>query len=135
MKSSASVADKATINPLSVAYGNKRIVNAVCDQPSGGYSGQAKDMTIHTKHSVRMWDSLNALYSNHTGQSKEIIEKIMDKDYFMTPEEAKEFGIIDEGLMKELWLWSLMMLAKKAKKMIRVQTSFRDLGLSGIWVH
>ncbi|KAL6295401.1 ATP-dependent Clp protease proteolytic subunit 2, mitochondrial [Prunus avium] len=65
-------------------------------QPSGGYSGQAKDMTIHTKQIVRVWDSLNALYSKHTGQSVEIIQKNMDRDYFMTPEEAKEFGIIDE---------------------------------------
>ncbi|KAI9085045.1 hypothetical protein K1719_033037 [Acacia pycnantha] len=65
-------------------------------QPSGGYSGQAKDITIHTKQIVRIWDSLNALYSKHTGQSLEIVQKNMDRDYFMTPEEAKEFGLIDE---------------------------------------
>lgn len=65
-------------------------------QPSGGYSGQAKDMTIHTKQIVRVWDALNELYSKHTGQSVDIIQKNMDRDYFMTPEEAKEFGIIDE---------------------------------------
>lgn len=65
-------------------------------QPSGGYSGQAKDMTIHTKQIIRVWDSLNALYAKHTGQNVEIIQKNMDRDYFMTPEEAKEFGIIDE---------------------------------------
>ncbi|XVF66992.1 hypothetical protein PTKIN_Ptkin10aG0084400 [Pterospermum kingtungense] len=64
-------------------------------QPSGGYSGQAKDLTIHTKQIVRVWDSLNALYSKHTGQSIDVIEKNMDRDYFMTPEEAKEFGLID----------------------------------------
>lgn len=65
-------------------------------QPSGGYSGQAKDMTIHTKQIVRVWDALNQLYSKHTGQPVEIIQKNMDRDYFMTAEEAKEFGIIDE---------------------------------------
>ncbi|XP_022982639.1 ATP-dependent Clp protease proteolytic subunit 2, mitochondrial-like [Cucurbita maxima] len=65
-------------------------------QPSGGYSGQAKDMSIHTKQIVRVWDALNELYSKHTSQSVEIIQKYMDRDYFMTPEEAKEFGIIDE---------------------------------------
>nr|GMD34205.1 ATP-dependent Clp protease proteolytic subunit 2, mitochondrial-like [Ipomoea batatas] len=65
-------------------------------QPSGGYSGQAKDMTIHTKQIVRVWDALNELYSKHTWQSVDIIQKNMDRDYFMTPEEAKEFGIIDE---------------------------------------
>lgn len=65
-------------------------------QPSGGYSGQAKDISIHTKQIVRVWDSLNALYVKHTGQSLELIEKNMDRDYFMTPDEAKEFGIIDK---------------------------------------
>jgi ATP-dependent Clp protease protease subunit len=65
-------------------------------QPSGGYSGQAKDMTIHTKQIVRVWDSLNELYSKHTGQPIDVIQKNMDRDYFMTPQEAKEFGIIDE---------------------------------------
>ncbi|KAI8560694.1 hypothetical protein RHMOL_Rhmol04G0276600 [Rhododendron molle] len=65
-------------------------------QPSGGYSGQAKDMTIHTKQIIRVWDALNELYVKHTGQPIDIIQKNMDRDYFMTPEEAKEFGIIDE---------------------------------------
>ncbi|KAK8658388.1 hypothetical protein V6N13_036595 [Hibiscus sabdariffa] len=65
-------------------------------QPSGGYSGQAKDIAIHTKQIVRVWDALNALYSKHTGQSVDVIQKNMDRDYFMTPEEAKDFGLIDE---------------------------------------
>ncbi|KAJ8426867.1 hypothetical protein Cgig2_016085 [Carnegiea gigantea] len=65
-------------------------------QPSGGYSGQAKDLTIHTNHIVRVWDSLNALYVKHTGQPLDIIQKNMDRDNFMNPEEAKEFGLIDE---------------------------------------
>ncbi|KAG6606902.1 ATP-dependent Clp protease proteolytic subunit 2, mitochondrial [Cucurbita argyrosperma subsp. argyrosperma] len=65
-------------------------------QPSGGYSGQAKDITIHTKQIVRVWDALNELYSKHTSQPIDTIKEYMDRDYFMTPEEAKEFGIIDE---------------------------------------
>ncbi|GAA0147469.1 serine protease [Lithospermum erythrorhizon] len=65
-------------------------------QPSGGYSGQAKDMTIHTKQIVRVWDILNGLYAKHTGQDVALIQKHLDRDYFMTPEEAKDFGIIDE---------------------------------------
>ncbi|KAF9682034.1 hypothetical protein SADUNF_Sadunf05G0066200 [Salix dunnii] len=65
-------------------------------QPSGGYSGQAKDLTIHTKQIVRVWDALNQLYCKHTGKPIDVIQKNMDRDYFMTPEEAKEFGIIDE---------------------------------------
>lgn len=69
-------------------------------QPSGGYSGQAKDITIHTKQIVRVWDSLNQLYSKHTGQAMDVIEKNMDRDTFMNPEEAKEFGIIDEVIVE-----------------------------------
>ncbi|KAE9455546.1 hypothetical protein C3L33_12551, partial [Rhododendron williamsianum] len=69
-------------------------------QPSGGYSGQAVDMTIHTKQIIRVWDKLNELYAKHTGQPIDIIQKNMDRDYFLTPEEAKEFGIIDEILDK-----------------------------------
>ncbi|KAJ0631451.1 putative endopeptidase Clp [Helianthus annuus] len=83
-------------------------------QPSGGYSGQAKDISIHTKQIIRVWDSrnvlyskhtkqiirvwdsLNALYSKHPGQNLDVIQKHVDRDYFMTVEEAKEFGIIDE---------------------------------------
>ncbi|KAJ1422089.1 ClpP/crotonase-like domain superfamily [Sesbania bispinosa] len=91
-------------------------------QPSGGYSGQAKDIAIHTKQIVRMWDSLNELYAKHTGQSVEVIQKNMDRDYFMTPEEAKEFGIIDELLIRDQWLWFLMRLVMKAKIKVRIRT-------------
>ncbi|GKB68920.1 ATP-dependent Clp protease proteolytic subunit 2, mitochondrial, partial [Tanacetum coccineum] len=81
------------------AKGERRALpnaSVMIHQPSGGYSGQAKDISIHTKQIVRVWDSLNALYAKHTGQSIDVIEKNMDRDHFMTPEEAKEFGIIDE---------------------------------------
>ncbi|KAL3510232.1 hypothetical protein ACH5RR_029633 [Cinchona calisaya] len=92
----------ASMGSLLLAAGakgeRKSLPNAtiMVHQPSGGYSGQAKDMTIHTKQIVRVWDSLNALYAKHTGQPVETIQKYMDRDYFMTPEEAKEFGVIDE---------------------------------------
>ncbi|KAL9258937.1 ATP-dependent Clp protease proteolytic subunit 2, mitochondrial-like protein [Drosera capensis] len=69
-------------------------------QPSGGFRGQAKDMSIHTQHIIRMWDTLNGLYVKYTGQPIDIIQKNMDRDYFMTPDEAKEFGIIDEVIHK-----------------------------------
>lgn len=65
-------------------------------QPSGGFSGQAKNIAVHAKQIVRVWDSLNELYAKHTGKSVEVIQSNMDADNFMTPQEAKEFGLIDE---------------------------------------
>ncbi|KAK4772500.1 hypothetical protein SAY86_014275 [Trapa natans] len=91
----------ASMGSLLLAAGakgeRKALPNAtiMIHQPSGGFSGQAKDMTIHTKQIVRVWDALNALYAKHTGQTIDVIQKNMDRDYFMTPEEAKEFGLID----------------------------------------
>ena len=92
----------ASMGSLLLAAGSKgerrALPNAtiMIHQPSGGYSGQAKDITIHTKQIVRIWDALNELYAKHTGQPIEVVQKNMDRDYFMTPQEAKEFGIIDE---------------------------------------
>ncbi|KAE8698488.1 ATP-dependent Clp protease proteolytic subunit [Hibiscus syriacus] len=93
------IASMASLLLAAGAKGERRsLPNAtiMIHQPSGGYSGQAKDLTIHTKQIVRVWDALNALYSKHTGQSVDVIQKNMDRDCFMTPEEAKGFGLIDE---------------------------------------
>ncbi|XP_047311716.1 ATP-dependent Clp protease proteolytic subunit 2, mitochondrial-like [Impatiens glandulifera] len=78
--------------------GRRSLPNAsiMVHQPSGGYSGTSMDLSIHAKQMAKMWDSLNALYSKHTGQTVEVIQKSMERDNFMTPEEAKEFGLIDE---------------------------------------
>lgn len=65
-------------------------------QPSGGASGQASDIAIHAREILDMRTRLNKLYVKHTGASLEIIEKSMERDKFLSPEEAKEFGIIDE---------------------------------------
>ena len=65
-------------------------------QPSGGASGQASDIAIHAQEILDMRTRLNKLYVKHTGASLEIIEKSMERDKFLSPEEAKEFGIIDE---------------------------------------
>ncbi|KAM7259837.1 hypothetical protein ACFE04_015578 [Oxalis oulophora] len=92
-------ASMASLLLASGAKGERRsLPNAtiMIHQPSGGYNGQANDMTIHTKQIVRVWDALNQFYSKHTGQLIDKIQSYMDRDYFMTPEEAKEFGIIDE---------------------------------------
>lgn len=65
-------------------------------QPSGGFSGQAKDIEIHSDQIKKVSKALNELYVKHTGKTLKEIEKDMDRDHFMTAEEAKVFGIIDE---------------------------------------
>lgn len=65
-------------------------------QPSGGAKGQATDIEIQAKLILDMRKRLNAIYAQNTGQKLAVIEKAMDRDNFMTPEEAKKFGLIDE---------------------------------------
>jgi ATP-dependent Clp protease protease subunit len=67
-------------------------------QPLGGAGGQAADIAIHAKEIVRIKDSLNEIIVRHTGQKKEIIRKDTDRNFFMSVEEAKTYGIIDEIL-------------------------------------
>jgi len=70
--------------------------NIMIHQPSGGFQGQATDIEIHAKEILKTRDRLNGIYVKHTGQELAKIEHAMDRDRFMTPEEAKEFGLIDE---------------------------------------
>jgi len=70
--------------------------NIMIHQPSGGFSGQAADIEIHAREILKTRDRLNKIYQKHTGQELTKIETAMDRDRFMTPEEAKEFGLIDE---------------------------------------
>lgn len=65
-------------------------------QPSGGFQGQATDIEIHAKEILSLRSRLNDVYVKHTGQSLKVIEQAMDRDKFLSPEEAKDFGIIDE---------------------------------------
>lgn len=65
-------------------------------QPSGGYQGQATDIEIHAKETMKLKRMLNLLYVKHTGQELETIEKSMERDNFMDPEVAKSFGLVDE---------------------------------------
>ncbi|MEO0687474.1 MAG: ATP-dependent Clp protease proteolytic subunit, partial [Cyanobacteria bacterium J06649_11] len=65
-------------------------------QPSGGTRGQATDIEIEAKEILRIRHQLNGIYSTNTGQSIEKIEKDMDRDFFMSAEEAKEYGLIDK---------------------------------------
>ena len=65
-------------------------------QPSGGYSGQATDIEIHTKEILKIKKKLNNIYVKHTGQKLSAIEKNMERDNFMSAEEALKFGLIDK---------------------------------------
>ena len=65
-------------------------------QPSGGYSGQATDIEIHTKEILKIKKKLNNIYVKHTGQKLSVIEKNMERDNFMSAEEALKFGLIDK---------------------------------------
>ena len=65
-------------------------------QPSGGFQGQATDIEIHAKEILSLRQRLNEIYVNHTGQDIAIIEDSLERDKFMTPDEAKEFGLVDD---------------------------------------
>ena len=69
-------------------------------QPSAGFQGQATDIEIHANEVLSLKKRLNEIYSKHTGKSVEDIKKALERDNFMTPESAKEFGLIDEVVEK-----------------------------------
>jgi len=65
-------------------------------QPSGGVQGQATDIEIHAKEIINLKKKLNLIYEKHTGQSLNVIETMMERDYFMSADEAKKIGIVDK---------------------------------------
>ena len=69
-------------------------------QPSGGFQGQATDIEIHAKEILSLRTRLNKIYEQHSGKTLKQIEKIMERDTFMSPDEAKEMGLIDEVVSK-----------------------------------
>jgi ATP-dependent Clp protease protease subunit len=64
-------------------------------QPSGGFSGKATDIQRHAEDIIKTKRRLNELYAKHTGQPIEVVEETLDRDYFMTAEEAKDWGLVD----------------------------------------
>ena len=78
---------------MRVALTNSRIM---IHQPSGGAQGQATDIAIQAQEILRIRASMNQLYSNYTGKDLDTIEKAMERDNFMTANEAKDFGLIDQ---------------------------------------
>ena len=69
-------------------------------QPSAGYQGQATDIEIHAKEILALKKRLNKIYSKHTKKSEDEIKKALERDKFMSPTEAKDFGLIDEVVEK-----------------------------------
>jgi len=65
-------------------------------QPSGGFQGQASDIERHAEDILKMKRRLNEIYVKHTGKDYETIERSLDRDYFLTASEAKDFGLIDK---------------------------------------
>ena len=65
-------------------------------QPSGGFQGQATDIEIHAKEIINLRSRLNKIYSNHSGKKIADIEKLMDRDTFISPEDAVDLGLIDK---------------------------------------
>ncbi len=64
-------------------------------QPSGGYQGQATDIMIHARETQKLKDRLNQIYVKHTGQPIEVVEAALERDNFMSAEDAKDWGLID----------------------------------------
>jgi len=69
-------------------------------QPSAGFQGQATDIEIHAKEILDLKKRLNKIYSKHTKKSEDEIKKALERDKFMTPVEAKDFGLIDDVVSK-----------------------------------
>jgi ATP-dependent Clp protease protease subunit len=78
------------------ALPNSRIM---IHQPWGGVQGAAEDISRHAKEILKMRDRINEILSRHTGQSLEKVQKDTDRDYFMSAQEAKDYGLIDEVIV------------------------------------
>jgi ATP-dependent Clp protease protease subunit len=65
-------------------------------QPSGGFQGQASDIERHAEDIIKMKRRLNDIYAKHTGQTYEAIEHTLDRDFFMSAEQARDFGLVDD---------------------------------------
>jgi len=96
------VGQAASMGSLLLAAGEKGMrfslpnSRIMVHQPSGGFQGQASDIALHAKEILELKDRLNRIYVEHTGQTLKKVETALDRDNFMTAEEARDFGLIDE---------------------------------------
>lgn len=99
------VGQAASMGALLLAAGTKgkRFVlpnsRVMIHQPWGGIQGPAEDISIHAREILKMRDRINEIIAHHTGQPLERIQKDSDRDYFMSAQEAKEYGLIDEVIV------------------------------------
>ncbi len=96
------VGQAASMGSLLLAAGEKGMrfslpnSRVMVHQPSGGYQGQATDILIHAQETQKLKTRLNEIYVKHTGQKLKTVEAALERDNFMSPEEAKAWGLIDE---------------------------------------
>lgn len=96
------VGQAASMGSLLLAAGEKGMrgvlpnASMMVHQPSGGYQGTATDILIHAKHTENLKRRLNEIYVKHTGQDYETIEQALERDNFMSADDAKEFGLVDK---------------------------------------
>ncbi len=100
--STVCIGQAASMGSLLLAAGEKGMryslpnSRIMVHQPSGGYQGQATDIMIHAQETQKLKDRLNQIYVKHTGQKLKTVEDALERDNFMSPEEAKDWGLVDE---------------------------------------
>ncbi len=100
--STVCIGQAASMGSLLLAAGEKDMrfslpnSRIMVHQPSAGFQGQASDIAIHAKEILELKDRLNAIYVKHCNQELEKVETALDRDYFMTPQQAKDWGLIDK---------------------------------------
>ncbi|MGR3291011.1 MAG: ATP-dependent Clp protease proteolytic subunit, partial [Paracoccaceae bacterium] len=100
--STVCIGQAASMGSLLLAAGEKGMryslpnSRVMVHQPSGGYQGQATDIMIHAQETQKLKDRLNQIYVKHTGQKLKNVENALERDNFMSPQEAQEWGLIDE---------------------------------------
>src|SRR5579884_3465970 len=100
------VGQAASMGSLLLAAGAKDMrfalpnARVMVHQPSGGFQGQASDIMLHAQEILNMKKRLNEIYVKHTGQSLKKIEDALERDFFLTAEGAREFGLVDKVIDK-----------------------------------
>jgi ATP-dependent Clp protease protease subunit len=95
------IGQAASMGSLLLAAGHKDMrfatpnARIMVHQPSGGFSGQASDIERHARDILKMKRRLNEIYVKHCGQTYEEVERTLDRDYFMSADEAKDWGLVD----------------------------------------